>query len=270
MEKDKLEIQRQWDQDPCGTNTVQGLKPGTLEYYRAIRAHRYSVYAPWFNELVRFNEWKSKDILEIGVGLGSDHYRFAMNGNRMVAVDLSSTHLRETIKHLILEGLVTIPIYGDAEKLPLKNECFDLVYSFGVLHHTPHTYKAIEEILRVLRPGGTAMIGMYHRNSWFYWVQTILTNGIIHRGLWRKGYKRLLSEVEYRSDRGSAMPLVKVYSRRELKRMFSGFREIEIRSCHVEESHFSYLSCFMKKVPRYWLESFLGFGGWYLMVRAVK
>ena len=76
----------------------------------------------------------------------------------MTALDLSREHLKHTSRHLTLEGLSTAPVYGDAERMPFPDNSFDLVYSFGVLHHTPGTQKAIAEVLRVLRPGGTALI----------------------------------------------------------------------------------------------------------------
>lgn len=154
LNPDKLEIQRQWDNDPCGANTVNNISRETLEYYRVIRRYRYEVYAPWMPDTMDLSGWHHKDILEIGVGLGSDHYMLAAGGNRMTALDLSREHLRQTKRHLNLEGLDTKAVYGDAENMPFENGSFDVVYSFGVLHHTPDTAAAFREVERVLRPGG--------------------------------------------------------------------------------------------------------------------
>ncbi|MBD2015737.1 class I SAM-dependent methyltransferase [Microcoleus sp. FACHB-53] len=261
----KLEIQKQWDKDPCGASTATDKIPETLEFYQAVREHRYKVYAPWFDSVVHFEEWRDKDILEIGVGLGSDHFRFAQGGNRMTALDLSQEHLRQTTRHLKLEGLSTTPIYGDAEQMPFEDESFDLVYAFGVLHHTPNTEAAIREIYRVLRPEGTAIIGLYHRYSYFMlWV--LIWKGLILGGLWRKGWRQLLSEIEYRRDLDSAMPLVKVYSRRQAKTLFSQFSRVEVTRCHVSLGRFQDLS----PVPRSVIERILGWCGWYLMIKADK
>ena len=270
LDKEKHEIQKQWDKDPCGANTVKEIQAETLEYYQAIRHHRYEEYGPWFDNAMDFDHFKGIDILEIGVGLGSDHFRFASNTNRMTALDLSREHLRQTMKHLSLESLQTRPIYGDAESMPFDDESFDLVYSFGVLHHTPNTKKSIDEVHRVLRSGGRAIIALYHRNSWFYWMQTILTNGIVRGGLWKKGLKRLLSEIEYRENYDSAVPTVKVYSRNDIRKLFSRYTEVRIDSFHVESSHFSYLAPFVRKFSREKIERYFGFGGWYLVVKAVK
>ncbi len=270
LNADKLEIQKQWDKDPCGASTATEQTPGTLDFYRAVRDYRYNVYAPWFDQVVCFEKWQDKDILEIGVGLGSDHFRFARGGNRMTALDLSQEHLRQTQRHLELEGLTTTPVYGDAEKIPFADESFDVVYAFGVLHHTPDTEAAIAEINRVLRPGGTAIIGLYHRNSWFFWIQTLFVNGLLQGGLWRWGWRRLLSQIEYRKDLNSAVPLVKLYSCHQVHQLLSAFSQVNLTTCHVEASHFWRFHRFFRHWSRERLERRLGKGGWYILAQAQK
>lgn len=265
-ESEKREAQKQWDNDPCGAVTVEGETPGTLEFYRAARNYRYGVYGPWFNSVIRFSEWKGKDILEIGVGLGSDHFQFAKNGNRMVALDLSREHLRHTARHLTLENLATRPVLGDAESIPFPNETFDLVYAFGVLHHTPNTESAISEVRRVLKPGGHALIALYHRNSFFFWGYTVLLRGILRRGLWKKSWDQLLSEIEYRSNPRSALPLVKVYSRRQARALFHQFSDVDITTCHVNPGLRFLEIPPMKNI----CENLLAMFGWYIVIRAEK
>lgn len=271
IDRDKIEIQKQWDKDQCGASTVKNLSPGTIEYFRAIRKYRYNDYGVWFKNTIGFDKFKNIDILEIGVGLGSDHYSFAVNGNAMTALDLSREHLKSTVLHLSLEGLSTNAVYGDAESMPFQNATFDVVYSFGVLHHTPNTERAFAEIHRVLRPGGTAIIGLYHRNSIFYWLMVVFVSGILKMGFLRKGVRRVLSEIEYRVDSDSAAPLVKIYSRRQVKKMFRAFSSVDVCSCHVEASHFWRLSKIMSVLfSRGKLERLFGHAGWYLIIKATK
>ena len=254
MHPDKLETQKQWDADPCGASTVDSIPFGTLAYYRAIRQHRYEVYAPWLLQAVPFQDTKDKDVLEIGVGLGSDHYNFALN-NRMTMLDLSKTHLACTQQHMELEGLKSTPTYGDAESMPFEDNAFDLVYSFGVLHHTPHIEKAIAEVHRILRPGGEAWIGLYHTKSWFFVVQTFLINGLVKGNFMRKGWKKTLSMIEERKDPHSATPLVNVYTRKQCLHLFDTFPSIHITTHHVEASHFSLFGrLFNKIISRNWFE----------------
>jgi SAM-dependent methyltransferase len=267
---DKLEVQKQWDRDPCGANCVTSESDDTLSYYRAVREHRYTQYAPWFDAVVRFAAVREKDVLEIGVGLGSDHARFASKGNRMTALDLSREHLRRTHRHLTLERLATKPVYGDGEEMPFADESFDVVYTFGVLHHTPNIETAVGEIHRVLRPGGKAIVGLYHRHSFFYWFATVCIEGILKAGFARKGYRRVMSEIEFRRDPGSAIPLVRVYSRAQVKRLFRDFTDVEVRTCHVESSHFWRLRSLLGALGRDRLERWFGWGGWYIVARAAK
>jgi SAM-dependent methyltransferase len=268
---DKAEARKQWDTDPCGAVTAAAVAPETAEWYASVARHRYQDYAPWMPDAVHFADWAGRDVLEIGVGLGSDHLQFARGGARMHALDLSAEHLRHTQQHLAVHGLSTEARLGDAERNPWPDASMDLVYSFGVLHHTPGTEQALAEVLRVLRPGGTAIIGLYHRDSWFFWLSTMLASGVVKLGLVRKGWRRLLSEIEYRSADNAAVPLVKVYSRGQVRRLFGEFTHVRVRAHHVEAGNFPPpLSHLLRGVPRARLEGALGFGGWYLMIRATK
>jgi len=270
LHPDKLEVQKQWDRDPCGAVTAQQEQPESLEFYRAVRQHRYHVYAPWMDAAMSFESWRGSRALEIGVGVGSDHYRLASAGCKMTALDLSREHLRHTSRHLQLEGLATTPVYGDAEQMPFPDNSFDLVYSFGVLHHTPGTERAIGEVWRVLRPGGTALIGLYHLNSSFFWLSTVLQNGLLRGRLFTRGWRRLLSDIEYRSDPSGACPLVKVYSRWGAQRLFQRFSNVRIQTHHIEASHFSLAGLALRSVDRNVLEKWLGRFGWYLIINARK
>jgi SAM-dependent methyltransferase len=268
---DKLEAQKQWDTDPCGAVTAATVAPESGEWYASVRSHRYGEYAPWMPAVIDAGRWRGTDVLEIGVGLGSDHLSFAEAGARMHALDLSAQHLRHTQRHLAFHGLQTEGRLGDAERNPWPDNSFDLVYSFGVLHHTPGTAAAIQEVLRVLRPGGTALIGLYHRDSWFYWLWTIFWRGILRLGLLRKGKRRLLSEIEYRSAGNDALPLVKVYSRRQAQHLFAGFATVTMSTHCAAASHFPPpLAQVLQLLPARWLERWLRFGGWYIIIRATK
>jgi ubiquinone/menaquinone biosynthesis C-methylase UbiE len=271
LDASKQETQRQWDGDPCGAVTVKDIEPETLEFYREARRYRYEVYGPWFAPMMRFGEWRDKKVLEIGVGIGSDHYSFANEGASMTALDLSREHLRHTVKHLEFEGLSTIPHYGDAEESPFPDGTFDLVYSFGVLHHTPNTEKSIDEVFRVLKPGGTALIGLYHRNSFFFWLAVILYNGIFRGGLFTKGYRRLVSEIEFRSPENTAVPLVKMYSRRQVRKLFQRFTNLDLKTCHANDGRLTEpLRFVFGRLSEAEFEKRFSYFGWYLIARAQK
>ncbi len=243
---------------------------GTPEFYRKVEHERYEVYAPWMRQAIGFSSHAGHEVLEIGPGLGTDHAQFARAGAHMYALDLTARHLQLTRKRFEMEGLVTRLVRGDAESLPFADDRFDVVYSYGVLHHTPDTAGAVNEIHRVLRPGGLAIVGLYHRHSAFHWIYTVLWRGIRLGELQRKSYRRLLADIEYRSPGSDAVPLVKVFSRRECRRLFEGFAEMTVRADQIEWSHLVPFAGPGRGPSRRVLETIARHWGWYLTVFARK
>jgi SAM-dependent methyltransferase len=266
----KRETQKQWNADPCGARTAPEHEPGTAEFYRKVEHERYDVYAPWMREAIGFPSHAGEAVLEIGPGLGTDHAQFARAGARMFALDLTDRHLRLTQQRFASERLVTRAVRGDAEQLPFADASFDSVYSYGVLHHTPDTAGAVDEIRRVLRPGGRAIVGLYHRHSAFHWVRTVLWRGLRLGELRHKSYRRLLADIEYRSPESDAVPLVKVFSRRDCRRLFAEFAEARIRSDQIEWSHLVPFARPDAGPSRRTLETLGRRWGWYLTVFARK
>jgi len=266
----KRETQKQWNADPCGARTAPEHEAGTPEFYRQVEHERYDVYAPWMRKAIGFASHAGEAVLEVGPGLGTDHAQFARSGARMFALDLTNSHLQLTRRRFENEGLLTRPVRGDAEGLPFADASFDLVYSYGVLHHTPDTAGAVREIHRVLRPGGLAIVGLYHRHSAFHWVYTVLWRGVLFGELRRKGYRRLLSDIEYRSAGSDAQPLVKVFSRRECRRLFDRFAETRLRADQIEWSHVVPFAAPGSGPSRRSLEAAAHRWGWYLTVFARK
>ena len=267
---EKYETQRQWNGDPCGASTAAEFAPGTTGFFSKVEAVRYGDYAPWMPSAMGFDAFRGKRVLEIGPGLGTDHAQFARAGATMFALDLTRRHLELTGQRFRLDGLLTRLIRGDAEDLPLASDQLDAVYAFGVLHHTPGTQRAVDEIHRVLRPGGVAIVGLYHRHSAFHWLYVVLWRGIRVGELRRKGYRRMLSDIEHRSEESDARPLVKLFSRRDCRRLFAGFSETRIRSDHIEPWH---IVPFVRPVfgaRRLWLERLAGRWGWFLTAFARK
>src|SRR5437870_12567520 len=118
---------------------------------------------------IDLNSIKGKKILEVGCGAGAHSALFKMHGAKVVALDLTVARVISAQRKLQLvrqgQGCA---IQGDAENLPFEDNTFDIVYSFGVLHHTKDTEKAIGEVHRVLKPGGQAAVMLYAKSSYFY------------------------------------------------------------------------------------------------------
>jgi len=259
----RREAQKQWEANPCGASTVRGVEPESLEWFREARRVRYDEYAPWLRATTGIEHVRDKDVLEIGVGLGSDHFTLASGGNRMTALDLSREHLRLTQRHLSLEGFSTTAVHGDMERMPFADASFDVVYSFGVLHHTDHMEKAVAEIRRVLRPGGRAVIGVYHRDSIFFWVGIVAYRGVIRMGILRHGWKRTIAAIEAGAG-DEFIPTVRALTRRSLRRLIGVIGPVEQSAHHISNR------MLLRLLGRSLSERMLGWLGWYLVVTAHK
>jgi glycosyltransferase involved in cell wall biosynthesis/ubiquinone/menaquinone biosynthesis C-methylase UbiE len=220
----KEEVQDQWNENPVGTQYAKTTTPYSLAWFREIEAHRYGVYAPWMPEVMEFDQHANEDVLEIGAGVGTDLSQFAKHGARVTDLDLSAGHLEHAKLNFSLRGLTGRFVHHDAEALPFDDNSFDVVYSNGVLHHTPHTHRVVDEIHRVLRPGGKAIIMMYATYSLHYWWFLVYKLGLEKAMLQHWSIGEIMSR-RVEMTQNDARPLVKVYSASRLKRMFAKFED---------------------------------------------
>jgi 2-polyprenyl-3-methyl-5-hydroxy-6-metoxy-1,4-benzoquinol methylase len=166
-------VSEYWNARPC--NIRHSPKPvGTREYYDEVEARKYFVeyHIPHF---AQFERWKGKKVLEIGCGIGTDTISFARAGAQVTAVDLTEKSLevaRQRAKVFGLEDRVRF-IQANAERLSdsVPVEKYDLIYSFGVIHHTPHPGAVLDELRKYSGPDTTVKIMVYNRWSWkVLWV----------------------------------------------------------------------------------------------------
>ena len=221
----KEEVKRFWDGRPCN---LQGSPEavGTRAYFRDIEARKYHV-EPHIARFAEFERWRGKRVLEIGCGLGTDSVSFARAGARVTAVDLSERSVALARRRAGLEGLDIEFYVADAEELDkiVPPSRFDLVYSFGVLHHTPRPDRAIEQIHRYVGPGSVLKLMLYHRYSWK--ALSILWNHG-HGAFWR-----LADLVARHSEAQEGCPISRTYSRGEVRRLLSGFDITEMWVDHI-------------------------------------
>lgn len=217
MDDRKKAVRDFWDEASCGELLL--LDASDKIGYLAQMEKRYAL-EPFIEGFARFEDARDRDVLEIGVGLGADHQRFAQAGARLTGIDLTDRAVEHTRRRLGLLGLKSDLRVADAESLPFPDESFDWVYSWGVLHHSPHTPKAVSEVLRVLKRGGTAKVMMYHKWSLvglMLWVRYALL-GLRPWLSLRQIYARYLES-----------PGTKAYSIAEARRLFSEFSSVGIR-----------------------------------------
>lgn len=216
MKTSKEQVHDFWNDASCGEDLY--LQGRDRAAYDAQAARRYEL-EPYILDHAAFETVRGKRVLEIGVGLGADHQRFAQGGADLYGIDLTSRAVEHTARRLAAYGLTSRLSVGDAEQLDFADGSFDYVYSWGVLHHSPDTPAAIAEVWRVLKPGGSARVMIYHRWS------------LIGLMLWLRYAALAFRPWQSLSDiyaRHLESPGTKAYSVREARRLFSRFSDVEI------------------------------------------
>ena len=205
-----------WNRRPC--NIRHSTKPvGTREYFDEVEARKYFV-EPHIPRFAEFERWRGKKVLEIGCGIGTDTINFARAGAQVTAVDLSDASQEVAKQRAAVFGLQErIRFYaGNAEQLTsfVPVEPYDLVYSFGVIHHTPHPERVMEQVRQYLRPGSTVKVMVYHRHSWkVLWI--LLTYG-------RGQFWKLPELVARYSEAESGCPVTYAYTPSEARALVEG------------------------------------------------
>lgn len=147
-----------WNDAACGEKLL--LPAFDVAGFKAQAAERYRL-EPYIIPFAEFDASTGRDVLEIGLGLGADHERFARAGAKLHGIDLTPHAVEITRRRLAMQGLESELHVMDAEALEFPDGSFDVVYSWGVIHHSPNTAQAAREILRVLKPGGNFKVMVY-------------------------------------------------------------------------------------------------------------
>lgn len=173
-------IKAHWEAETCGTR--YGFSQNRIAWMQETETARYRL-EPHIRDFAEFEKARNKKLLEIGVGAGVDFLQWVKNDAHATGIDLTKAALvvtKERLNLLSIEQKKYTLLQADAENLPFEGNTFDIVYSWGVLHHTPDTLKALSETFRVLAPGGVLKIMLYHLPSWtafLLWLQHGLLRG---------------------------------------------------------------------------------------------
>jgi ubiquinone/menaquinone biosynthesis C-methylase UbiE len=267
LAEEKLRAREQWGQDPCGAEYDREHELGTREFFVEVERYRYQEYAPWMPRLMEFEKFRGAQLLEIGCGMGTDLLQFARGGARCTGIDLTPRSIEITRHRFRLFGADGNFIVSDGERLPFRSDSFDVVYSNGVLHHTPDTAGAIREVHRVLRVGGVAKIMLYHRNSLNYWFEIVLRRGVLGLEFLRgRTAEEIMSRVIEFSEH-DARPLVKVYSRKQARELFRMFKDVRVDVEQLTRAELRVLSGVVSEAMLNRLRQRIG---WNVVVTAIK
>lgn len=286
----KERVRAFWQAHPCGTK-FSDAEVGTREFFERVEAHRYE--KEWhIPTAADFASTRGLQVLEIGCGMGTDGAQFAKAGANYTGIDLTDAAVELARKRFEVSGLKGEFRVADAERLDFPDASFDLVYSHGVLHHTPDIEAAVREIHRVLKPGGRAIVMLYHRGSYNYRVGirvlrragagllrsdfgikliNLLTREPIdslreHAQVAKHGNSSADDFLSQSTD-GAGNPLARVYSRSEARELFKDFRNVELRAYFLNKRFIPIVGSLL---PRSVESALASRWGWHLWIYATK
>jgi SAM-dependent methyltransferase len=212
-----------WERHPVAAAQIAS-PPGSPEFFEAFDRLRLAVEPAWVQEeIYAFDRFRGKRVLDIGCGNGYVLGRYARHGARTVGMDLTQAAVGLSRKRFALAGLRGDFLQADAERLPFRDGLFERVVSVGVLHHIPCIESAIAEIHRVLMPGGSFVLMLYHRDSLHYRLLYPLY-GLFHPEF--RGHRP--PDIARRID-GADNPIGRTFSRRQVRQLLNAFVRIDLR-----------------------------------------
>ncbi len=219
------QVREYWDSRPC--NIRHSPKPlGTREYFDEVEARKYFV-EPHIPAFAQFSRWKGKKVLEIGCGIGTDSINFARAGADLTLVELSDKSLEVCQKRFEVYGLTARFYKGNSEQLSsfVPVEPYDLIYSFGVIHHTPHAERVLKEIKKYCKPETEIRLMLYSKWSWrVFWIIARCGKG----AFWKAD--ELVAKY---SEAQTGCPVTYYYSFKEIRDLLGDYEIIELQKEHI-------------------------------------
>jgi ubiquinone/menaquinone biosynthesis C-methylase UbiE len=219
------EVQAYWDRRPCNIRHSTRIQ-GTREYFDEVEARKYFV-EPHIPGFADFHRWKGKKVLEVGCGIGTDSINFARAGAQLTVIDLSPRSLEIARRRFEVYGLKAEFHCGSAEELSasIPPQTFDLIYSFGVIHHTPHPQKVFAEIQKYCGPHTELRIMLYAKWCWkVFWIIMKCGNG----AFWKAD-----ELVRAYSEAQTGCPVTYYYSFRQVRELMRAFKVEKIHKDHI-------------------------------------
>ena len=238
-----------WNRNVCQTEFIKTDETGSRAFFEEAERvrYKYHYYLPGLFDSIAAAK-PGGTVLEIGCSMGTDLLQLARRGLRVTGIDLTEAGIELAQRRFQLYNMQAQLKTADAENLPFGENSFDIVYSFGVLHHTPDTGRAVAEVRRVLKPGGLAVIMLYHRRSFNY---------LMHR----------LLNQPFDGHRNDRCPIERTYTKSGINILFRDFARVELDLKYFMTTGFGIVWDLLplyvhKKLGQIW--------GWHIIIKALK
>ncbi len=262
-EKLKHDVKQYWNNTPCGTEFI-GQQKFSPAYFAAIEEFRYRIEPEIFG-FAQFTRFHDKKVLEVGIGAGTDFVQWVRAGAQSYGVDLTEQAVAHVTHRLQLLNLHAADVrVADAENLPYDDNMFDLVYSWGVIHHSPDTYKSLTELIRVTKPSGRIKVMIYNRNSLFAFYRYFQMALLKGKPFW--SVKKVLHHHQ-------ESPGTKAFTFREVRKMLT---RLPVKIVQLKAPVTQHDLLYYKARPFKWIAYALAclFGwnsvGWFMMIEVER
>jgi ubiquinone/menaquinone biosynthesis C-methylase UbiE len=288
--KQQEEVKQFWNSKPCDSE-LSRKNPSTKEYFLDIENERYK-YQTHILSLLSKIDWHGKKVLEIGTGVGTDARRIIEYGGIYTGINVDAGSVALTIKALKTFALPGEVKQSSATHMEFSDKSFDVVYSFGVLHHIPEVDKAVAEIRRVLKPGGELLVMLYNKYSINYYIEILFLRklflrllgipGVIkmfsllgfpeeklmrHAAIYRASKSMNAQEWLSRNTDGPDNPYSCVFGSEEARNLFKDFEIISNEVCFFDYRHWGMLG---RLLPAPVTDSLGRHCGWHRIIHARK
>lgn len=287
-------IKQFWNENPVGSNFIDYKQDKS--FYESYDEFRYRTEGHILDEFDRI-DFKDKKILEIGLGQGADSMQLINRGAIYYGIDLTEESVRRVKERFQLFNKPYQEVkVANAEQIPYPEKSFDIVYSHGVIHHSPNIEKIVSEIHRVLKPGGQAVIMLYHKNSYNYYISISLLRRLglvillpfpfLAKGISKatgEGVARInrhkfhlkreglsyfkMENFIHRSTDGPDNVYASVWTSGSARKLFSQFSKISTRVHFLNERH---LLGIQYVLPKSLKKAIARSYGWHLWIKATK
>jgi len=248
MKEDLNSVKNFWTNNLNGLKFIPSFPQNAQEFWEAssLRYKYHYHLPPVFDRVAEL--FPGAKLLEIGCGMGDDSAQWAKRGLQVTALDLTEPAIECTKQRFDKCGLNGKFVQGNGENLDFPDNTFDIVFSFGVLHHSPNTYKTIQEVHRVLKPGGLAIVMLYHRRSLNYLVHRIL-------------------HYPFDGSKEDPCPVEHTYTKTQVLEMFDKYSKKSVQVDYLFGIGYGILNALIPKPVHRFLGKHIG---WHLMIEATK